>query len=120
MIRKLVAAAVVAATVAFVATASAQFGGQFGGGRPGGGFGGGGGNRSCMVPGAQFGTGEGDTSNARSINQAGFVYARVRYHTQPWHGQTNEVPWHHDYPDGDTMFPYHLGKLTTVMTDADA
>jgi len=121
MNRKLVAAAIVAATVGLVATASAQFGGQFGGqfngGRQGGGLGGGGRN-VCRVPGAHFGTGEGDTSRPRDINRAGFVYARVKYHiTKRWGG---EVPWHHDYPDGDTMFPFHLSKLTTTMTDADA
>jgi hypothetical protein len=31
-----------------------------------------------------------------------------------------EVPWHHDYPDGDTMFPTSLERLTTVHTDPDA
>jgi hypothetical protein len=29
-----------------------------------------------MVPGAQFGFGEGDTSKPRKFNEAGFVYAR--------------------------------------------
>jgi len=117
MIRKLVAAAVIAATVGLGSSASAQLGGQFGGGRPGGGFGGGGRN-VCRVGGAHYGTGEGDTSKPRDINRAGFVYARVKYHiSKRWQG---EVPWHHDYPDGDTMFPFHLGKLTSTMTDADA
>jgi hypothetical protein len=117
MIRKLVAAAIVAATVGLVTTASAQFGGQFGGGRTGGGFGGGG-RFVCRVPGAQFGSGDGDTSRPRDINRAGFVYARVKYHiTKRWGG---EVPWHHDYPDGDTMFVDNLGKLTTTMTDRNA
>jgi len=122
MNRKRVAAAIIAATLGLVVTAYAQFGGgQFGGGRQAGGFGGGGGGgRNCIVPGAQFGFGEGDTSSSRNINRAGFVYARVRYHTHPWQGQTNEVPWHHDYPDGDTMFPDNLGKLTMVATDPDA
>jgi len=117
MIRKLVAAAIVAVTVGLVTTASAQFGGQFGGGRPGGGLGGGG-RFVCRVPGAQFGSGDADSSRPRDINRAGFVYARVKYHiTKRWGG---EVPWHHDYPDGDTMFVDNLGKLTTTMTERNA
>jgi hypothetical protein len=118
MNRKLVAAAIIAVTTAMVVTAYAQFGGQFGGGRQNGGFGGGG--RNCIVGGAQFGSGEGDTSIPRDINRAGFVYARVRYHSHQWRGATNEVPWHHDYPDGDTMFPDNLGKLTMVTTDPNS
>jgi len=118
MNRKLVAAAIIAVTTAMVVTAYAQFGGQFGGGRQNGGFGGGG--RNCIVGGAQFGSGEGDTSIQRNINRAGFVYARVRYHSHQWRGATNEVPWHHDYPDGDTMFPDNLGKLTMVTTDPNS
>jgi hypothetical protein len=117
MKKKLVVAAILAALLGLVVTAYAQFGaqfGQFGGGRTGGGFGG----NVCMVPGSRNGNGEADTSFPRNINRAGFVYARVRYHLQPWRG--GEVPWHHDYPDGDTMFPDNLGKLTTVATDPNS
>jgi hypothetical protein len=94
-------------------SAFAQFGGQFGG-RRGGGFVDGPTGGNCLVPGYK-GTGEEDLPTPRKIDHIGFVYARVRYHLQPyWRG---EVPWHHDYPDGDTMFPTSLGRLT--MTDTD-
>src|SRR4051812_24586077 len=61
----------------------------------------------CLVPGYR-GTGEEDSTDPRKIDRNGFVYARVRYHTQPWRGDMREIPWHHDYPDGDTMFPAWL------------
>jgi len=121
MNRKWFLAAIVAVFLGASVTAFAQFGGLGGLFGPQGGrtFGGGGGyNGQCMVGGARNGTGEGDTATPRNINRAGFVYARVRYHiTRRW---GNEVPWHHDYPDGDTMFPFHLEKLTNTMTDPDA
>jgi len=94
-------------------SAFAQFGGQFGGRRAGG-FVDGPTGGNCLVPGYR-GTGEEDLPTPRKIDHIGFVYARVRYHLQPyWRG---EVPWHHDYPDGDTMFPTSLGRLTTTDTD---
>jgi hypothetical protein len=94
-------------------SAFAQFGGQFGG-RRGGGFVNGPTGGNCLVPGYK-GSGEEDLPTPRKIDHIGFVYARVRYHLQPyWRG---EVPWHHDYPDGDTMFPTSLGRLTTTDTD---
>src|SRR5579862_341620 len=90
----------------------AQFGG-FGGGRRGG-FDQGPTGGQCLVPG--YGpSGEEDLPTPRKIEHQGFIYARVRYHLQPW--RMREVPWHHDYPDGDTMFPTSLGRLT--MTDTD-
>jgi hypothetical protein len=101
----------------------AQFGGrvgQFGGSRPGGGeasqTGG-----TCLVPG-YYGSGEEDLPTPRNIDRTGFVYARVRYHPQPWWRQdrVREVPWHHDYPDGDTMFPTSLGRLTRAQTTPDS
>jgi hypothetical protein len=62
--------------------------------------------------------GEKGHGSSTEYQRAGFVYARVRYHiARRWN---NEVPWHHDYPDGDTMFPFHLAKLTNTMTDEDA
>ena len=96
MKKKLVLAAIAFAFLGVSATALAQFG-LFGGqgGRNAGGYSG-----QCMVAGSRNGSGEGDTAAPRSINRAGFVYARVRYHiARRW---SNEVPWHHDYPDGDT------------------
>jgi hypothetical protein len=119
MNRKLVAAAIIAVTMAMVVTAYAQFDGLFGLGQGGRRQGGGGySSNPCMVPGSRNGTGEADTSFPRDINRTGFVYARVRYHIGRRWG--NEVPWHHDYPDGDTMFPDNLGRLTSVTTDPNS
>jgi hypothetical protein len=73
----------------------------------------------CLVPGYS-GSGEEDLATPRKIDRSGFVYARLRYHPQPYWRQESrnpEVPWHHDYPDGDTMFPTSLGRLTRVYTD---
>src|SRR5207249_5171477 len=100
---------IVAAILGMSVYGFAQFGG-----RRAGGFGG---QRPCLVPGYS-GSGEEDTSAPRKIDRSGFVYARVRYHIQPWWRQAGnrEVPWHHDYPDGDTMFPTSLQRLTRVYT----
>jgi len=82
-------------------------------------FGATGGN--CIVAGGFNGDGTEDLPTPRKIDRTGFVYARIRYHTQPWWRQrTREVPWHHDYPDGDTMFPTSLGRLTTTKTDPES
>ena len=117
---KLVAAAI----LGLGAYAFAQFGGQgeqSGGGRRfGSGIDTGQTGGRCLVPGYR-GTGEEDVSTPRDIDRSGFVYARVRYHLQPWwRSETREVPWHHDYPDGDTMFPTSLGRLTTTYTKPDS
>ncbi|PYS32858.1 MAG: hypothetical protein DMG14_33335 [Acidobacteria bacterium] len=116
---------IVTAILGMSVYAFAQFGGrtartgQFGGGRFAGEDGGQTGGR-CLVPG-YFGSGEEDLPTPRKINRSGFVYARARYHLQPWWRlETREVPWHHDYPDGDTMFPTSLGRLTTVWTDPES
>src|SRR5579883_2123159 len=93
-------------------SAFAQFGGRRGGG--GFGFGNGPTGGNCLVPGYR-GSGEEDLPTPRKIEHTGFVYARVRYHMQP--NYQREVPWHHDYPDGDTMFPTSLGRMTTTDTD---
>jgi len=45
-----------------------------------------------------------------------FVYARVRYHLTDDAWRVNEVPWHHDYPYGDEMFPSILKEVTNVNT----
>ena len=91
-------------------------GGQIGGGRQIGGPTGG----QCLVPG-YFGDGTDDLPTPRNIDRSGFVYARLRYHTVPWWREaTREVPWHHDYPDGDTMLPTSLERLTTTHTTADS
>ena len=114
--------AVIAAMLGMSVYAFAQLGGRtrgFGGGRLTGDAASQTGGQ-CLVPG-YFGSGEEDTPEPRKMDRSGFVYARIRYHLQPWWRQeTREVPWHHDYPDGDTMFPASLERLTTVHTTPDS
>lgn len=58
---------------------------------------------------------------AKDADRNEFVYARLRYHPQDWWRQhTGEVPWHHDYPDGDEMLPDALSRLTGVQTTRQA
>lgn len=45
-----------------------------------------------------------------------FIYARVRYHLTADAWQVREVPWHHDYPYGDEMFPTVLREVTNIKT----
>ena len=99
-------------------SAFAQFGGgpQGGVGRQNGGDTGG----RCLVPG-YFGDGTRDLPTPRDIDRSGFVYARLRYHPASWWREgTREVPWHHDYPDGDTMFPATLERMTTASTNSES
>jgi hypothetical protein len=109
------------AILALATTAYAQLGpfdfGQLGIGRNGGGGGRFNSNRGCIVSGS--GTGEADSAAPRNINRAQFVYARVKYHMQPNWRRAGEAPWHHDYPDGDTMFPDNFGRLTAAVTNPD-
>jgi len=115
---------VVGAILALATTAYAQFGpidlGQLGiGGRNGGGGGGFQFSRgTCIVGGSPNSRGD-ESSVPRNINRAQFVYARVKYHMQPDWRRAGEAPWHHDYPDGDTMFPDNFGRLTGVLTNPD-
>jgi hypothetical protein len=96
-------------------SAFAQFGAaRRGGGGQFGGFNSGPTGGNCLVPGYR-GSGEEDLPTPRKIEHTGFIYARVRYYMHP--NRNREVPWHHDYPDGDTMFPTSLGRMT--MTDTD-
>jgi hypothetical protein len=45
----------------------------------------------------------------------------MRYHPYDfWGSRTREVPWHHDYPDGDTMLPDALERLTGVHTTPES
>jgi hypothetical protein len=39
-----------------------------------------------------------------------FVYARIRYHLNPDGYRVAEVPWHHDYPYSDEVFPQILSE----------
>ena len=60
-------------------------------------------------------------SGSRNIDRSGFVYARLRYHPVEWWRQrTPEIPWHHDYPSGDTMLPDALSRLTKVHTTRES
>ena len=45
-----------------------------------------------------------------------FVYARIRYHMRPEGFWLREVPWHHDYPYGDEIFPEILAEATNIKT----
>lgn len=89
-----------------------------------GGFGGGGFNipgisgGRCLVPGTRRSWRDDDSERSRNTDQTGFVYGRLRYNVQPnWRG---DIPWHHDYPDGDTMLPDALERLTEVSTTPEA
>jgi len=97
-------------------SAFAQFGGQARRGGGGFGFNNGPTGGQCLVPGTRDGgNGEEDLPIPRKYEKQGFVYGRVRYHIHPV--RMREVPWHHDYPDGDSMFPATLGRLTLTDTD---
>ncbi len=106
------------AILTFALSASAQFGSR--NGRAGGlgqDLGPTGGN--CLLAGS--GGGEADELGSRNIDQSGFVYARLRYHPVDWWRQrTPEIPWHHDYPSGDTMLPDALSRLTKVHTTRES
>jgi len=106
------AAILVSSLSAFAQYGQRRFGGgQFNNGPSGG---------QCLVPGYR-GDGSEDDTTPRKIDRSGFVYARVRYHPVSWWREgTREIPWHHDYPDGDTMFPGLLSKLTTMHTSAES
>jgi hypothetical protein len=113
--------------------------GQLGGGNP---FGGGGragqvrgggaargpGNGTCLIGNQNFGDGTEDTAAPRKIDP-GFVFARLKYHTVPWHpgrtgipglGGWGEVPWHHGYRFADSYFPDSLARLTLTTTNDDS
>src|SRR2546427_447481 len=48
---------------------------------------------------------------------AEFTYARIRYHMTPEAIYVREVPWHHDYPFGDELFPGFVKEVTRVHTE---
>ncbi len=59
------------------------------------------------------------SSNGSEPEASGFVYARIRYHMMP--GRFNrELPWHHDYPYGDEMFPDFVQRVTKVHTTRES
>ena len=72
----------------------------------------------CLVPGTRRSWRD-DTAEARNIDRTGFVYGRLRYNVQSYWRQ-GDIPWHHDYPDGDTMLPDALERLTEVRTNPES
>ena len=52
------------------------------------------------------------------IQNAEFVYARIRYHMTSDAWRVREVPWHHDYPYADETFPTVLAEVTNVKTSS--
>lgn len=48
-----------------------------------------------------------------------FTYARIRYHFPPY-ARFRELPWHHDYPYGDEMFPDFVRRVTNVNTTRES
>src|SRR5262245_38531711 len=106
----------IAAVLLTITLAAYSFGQRrFGGGRQFGPSGG-----QCLVPGYR-GDGSEDLPTPRKIDRSGFVYARLRDRPGPWRGQgKREIPLHHDYPDGDTMFAGMLGRLTTAQSTPES
>jgi hypothetical protein len=50
-----------------------------------------------------------------------FTYARIRYHmTTSALYEQRELPWHHDYPEGDETFPTFVKEVTNVHTARNA
>jgi hypothetical protein len=50
-----------------------------------------------------------------------FTYARIRYHmTTAALYEQRELPWHHDYPEGDETFPTFVKEVTNVHTARNA
>jgi hypothetical protein len=45
-----------------------------------------------------------------------FIYARIRYHMTSDAWRVRELPWHHDYPYGDEIFPAILAEVTNIKT----
>jgi hypothetical protein len=54
-------------------------------------------------------------SDASDKEQSTFVYGRIRYHIMPYR-YNRELPWHHDYPYGDEMFPDFVQRVSNVNT----
>ena len=49
-----------------------------------------------------------------------FTYARIRYHMTRDAVFVREVPWHHDYPFGDEIFPTFVKEVSGVHTKPDS
>jgi len=104
-------AAIIVLVGAVSAFAQRQQGAFNGGGLRNGGFAN---SAPCLVLGSPQ-SDQRETSALRQFERHEFVYGRLRYHVQPFF-RGGEVPWHHDYPNGDTMLPDALERLTEVHT----
>src|SRR5574339_626647 len=49
-----------------------------------------------------------------------FTYARIRYHMTRDALYVRELPWHHDYPFGDEIFPSFVKEVTGIQTTAES
>lgn len=49
-----------------------------------------------------------------------FTYARIRYHMTRDAAFVREIPWHHDYPFGDELFPTFVKGVTGINAKPDA
>jgi hypothetical protein len=48
-----------------------------------------------------------------------FVYGRIKFNLQPFR-RFGELPWHHDYPYGDEMFPDFVKRVSKVNTTRES
>jgi hypothetical protein len=60
------------------------------------------------------------SSTDGSRNEPEFVYARIRYHMTLDGLRMRELPWHHDYPYSDEMFPSVLAEVTNIKSNSSA
>lgn len=58
------------------------------------------------------------TDNPR--DEPEFVYARIRYHMTFDGARMRELPWHHDYPYSDELFPSVLAEITNIKSTKTA
>jgi hypothetical protein len=77
-------------------------------------------NGGCLIQGTRRSWQEDNTAAPRDIDRSGFVYGRLRYNVQPNWRRSGDIPWHHDYPDGDTMLPDAVERLTEIHTTPDS
>jgi Domain of unknown function (DUF4159) len=62
----------------------------------------------------------GEVSSDSPTKDTQFTYARIRYHMTRDAVFVREVPWHHDYPFGDEIFPTFVKEVTGVDTKSDS
>ncbi len=59
------------------------------------------------------------SSDGNEKEKSDFIYARIKYHF-PAYSRFRELPWHHDYPYGDEMFPDFVQRVTKVNTNRES